>query len=70
MACENCPEKMHPIFIGLAILAWIIIICSIIKILWMIGFWIIFWFITACLILKLCHSAGEIDNWYNSIKKG
>ena len=70
MACETCTKEFHPAFIILAVLAWIIIICSVIKILWMIGFTILFWIGVACLILKCCHSAGEADSWYQSIKKG
>lgn len=69
MSCKNCLDKIHPIFIILAVMAWILIICTIIKILWTADFIILFWFAVACLILKLCHSAGKIDDWYNSIKK-
>ena len=70
MPCKNCPDKIHPIFIIIAVLTWIMIICGLIKILWMIGFMILLKIGVGCLILKLCYSAGEIDNWYNSIKKG
>lgn len=67
--CKNCPEKIHPICIVLAIIAWIAILVGVVAFIMWVGWVTVFWLVVIALCIAFGKCAGDADEWHRSITK-